>query len=117
MGRLQDKVVLLTGAARGLGAAQAQTLAKEGARVVFGDLADDDGKAVEAQIRQAGGEAHYIHFDVSQEKDWIEAVRVTVERYGRIDVLVNNAGIVIKRVPIDERTVEEWDKVMAVNLR
>lgn len=117
MNRLKGKVALVTGAATGLGAAQAQALAKEGARVVLCDLADQEGEKVAAQIRDADGDAHYIHLDVSKEEDWKRAVRFTVERYGKLDVLVNNAGIVIKRVPIEERTVEEWDRVMAVNLR
>lgn len=117
MNRLKGKVALVTGAATGLGAAQAQALAKEGARVVLCDLADQEGEKVAAQIRDADGDAHYIHLDVSKEEDWKQAVRFTVERYGKLDVLVNNAGIVIKRVPIEERTVEEWDRVMAVNLR
>jgi 3alpha(or 20beta)-hydroxysteroid dehydrogenase len=117
MNRLNGKVALVTGAASGLGAAQAQALAKEGARVVLSDLADQDGEKVAAMIRGSGGDAHYIHLDVCKEEDWQQAVRVTVERYGKLDVLVNNAGIVIKRVPIEQRTVEEWDRVMAVNLR
>src|SRR4029077_10111290 len=71
MNRLAGKVALVTGAARGLGAAQAQALAKEGARVVFGDLADEDGKKVEEAIRADGGDAHYFHFDVAIEADWI----------------------------------------------
>jgi 3alpha(or 20beta)-hydroxysteroid dehydrogenase len=117
MNRLKGKVALVTGAAGGLGAAQAQALAKEGARVVLGDLADQDGENVAASIRAADGEAHYIHLDVTKEEDWQRAVRFTVEKFGKLDVLVNNAGIVIKRVAIEERTVEEWDRVMAVNLR
>lgn len=117
MNRLKGKVALVTGAASGLGAAQAQALASEGARVVLADLADQDGEKVAAEIRAADGEAHYIHLDVSKEEDWQRAIRFTVERFGKLDVLVNNAGIVIKRVPIEERTVEEWDRVMAVNLR
>lgn len=117
MNRLQNKVALITGAAGGLGAAQAQALAKEGARVVFGDLADADGSKLEEAIRASGGEAHYMHLDVAREEDWIAAVLATEQRYGKLDVLVNNAGIVIPRVSIEKRTVEEWDRVMAVNVR
>ena len=117
MNRLKGKVAIVTGAATGLGAAQAQALAKEGACVVLTDIADQEGEKVAADIRAVDGDAHYLHLDVSQEEDWQRAIRFTVERYGKLDVLVNNAGIVIKRVPIEERTVEEWDRVMAVNLR
>jgi|SRR5579871_1210932 len=117
MNRLQGKVVLITGAAKGLGAAQAMALAKEGAKVIFSDLADAEGKQLEGSIREIGGDAHYIHLDVANEQDWIEAVQATVERHGRLNVLVNNAGIVINRVPIESRTVAEWDQVMAVNVR
>src|SRR5215207_9577573 len=115
MNRLKGKVALVTGAASGLGAAQAQALATEGARVVLADLADADGEKVAAEIRAGDGDAHYIHLDVAREQDWQQAIRFIVERYGKLDVLVNNAGIVIKRVPIEQRTVEEWDQVMAVN--
>jgi cyclopentanol dehydrogenase len=117
MNRLRGKVALVTGAASGLGAAQAQTLAKEGARVVLGDLADQEGEKVAAGIRAEDGDAQYVHLDVTREEDWKQAIGFTVQRYGKLDVLVNNAGIVIKRVPIEERTVEEWDRVMAVNVR
>jgi NAD(P)-dependent dehydrogenase (short-subunit alcohol dehydrogenase family) len=117
MNRLKGKVALVTGAAGGLGAAQAQALAKEGARVVLADVTDEEGELVAAAIRAADCDAHYVHLDVTKEADWQEAVRVTVQRYGKLDVLVNNAGIVIKRVTIEQRTVEEWDRVMAVNVR
>ena len=104
MNRLQGKVALVPGAAGGLGAAQTQALAKEGANLVLGDLADQDGQNVAAAIREAGGDAHYLHLDVSEEEDWKEAVRVDVQRYGELGVLVNNAGIMIQRVPIEKRT-------------
>lgn len=117
MNRLQGKVALITGAATGLGAAQAKALAKEGARVAFGDIADSEGRKLETAIRAAGGDAYYVHLNVTQEEDWIAAARVTVERYGKIDILVNNAGLSIPRVPIENRTVEEWDRVMEVNVR
>jgi cyclopentanol dehydrogenase len=117
MNRLQGKIAIVTGAAAGLGAAQAQALCAEGAKVVFGDIADEAGQALEATIRDAGGEARYVHLNVAEEVDWIAAVNATLGWYGRIDVLVNNAGIVIRKVLIEERTVEDWDRVMAINLR
>jgi cyclopentanol dehydrogenase len=117
MGKLEGKVALISGGARGQGAAEARTFAREGAKVVFGDVRDAEGKEVEAAIRAAAGDAVYVHLDVTSEADWRGAVRLTTDRYGKLDILVNNAGIVIPRVPIDERTVEEWDRVMAVNAR
>jgi 3alpha(or 20beta)-hydroxysteroid dehydrogenase len=117
MNRLQGKVAIVTGAATGLGAAQAQTMSAEGAKVVFTDIADEPGRKLEATLREAGRDARYVHLDVAEESDWVAAVKTTVDLHGRIDVLVNNAGIVIPRVPIEQRTVEEWDRVMAINLR
>ena len=117
MGKLDGKVALISGGARGQGAAEAETFTREGARVVFGDVRDDEGKKVAAAIQAAGGDAVYVHLDVASERDWQAAVKTAVDRYGRLDILVNNAGIVIPRVPIEERTVEEWDRVMAVNAR
>ena len=115
MGKLDGTVALISGGARGQGAAEAETFAREGAKVVFGDVRDDHGKKVEAAIRAARGEATYVHLDVASEADWQAAVRTTVERYGKLDILINNAAITIPRVPIEERTVAEWDQVMAVN--
>jgi len=110
-------VALISGGARGQGAVEAAVFAREGAKVVFGDVRDDEGGKVEAAIRAESGHAVYLHLDVSNEADWQRAVRTAVERYGKLDVLINNAGIVIPRVPIDERTAEEWDRVMAVNAK
>ena len=117
MGKLDGKVALISGGARGQGAAEAETFVKEGARVVFGDIRDDEGKKVEAAIRARGGDAVYVHLDVISETDWQAAVQTTTSRYGKLDILINNAAIVIPRVPIEERTVAEWDRVMAVNAR
>jgi cyclopentanol dehydrogenase len=117
MGKLDGKVALISGGARGQGAAEAETFVKEGARVVFGDVRDAEGKAVEERIRAGGGDAVYVHLDVTSEADWQSAVQTALGRWGKLDVLVNNAAIVIPRVPIEERTVEEWDRVMAVNAR
>jgi cyclopentanol dehydrogenase len=117
MGKLDGKVALISGGARGQGAAEAETFAREGARVVFGDVRDDEGRKVEATIKGNGLEAVYLHLDVTSEADWQRAVETAVSRYGRLDILINNAAIVIPRVPIEARTVEEWDRVMAVNAK
>jgi cyclopentanol dehydrogenase len=117
MGRLDGKVALISGGARGQGAAEAETFTREGARVVFGDIRDGEGQKVEVAIRAAGGEATYVHLDVTSEADWQNAVATTTGRYGKLDVLINNAAIVIPKVPIEERTAEEWDRVMAVNAK
>jgi NAD(P)-dependent dehydrogenase (short-subunit alcohol dehydrogenase family) len=117
MGKLDGKVALISGGARGQGAAEAETFVKEGARVVFGDIRDDEGKKVEAAIRARGGDAVYVHLDVTSETDWQAALQTTMSRYGKLDILINNAAIVIPRVPIEERTVAEWDRVMAVNAK
>lgn len=114
MGRLDGKVALISGGARGQGAAEAKLFAQEGAKVVFGDVLEAEGKAVEDAIREAGGEATYIHLDVTQEEDWQEAVGTAVSQYGKLDILVNNAGI-LRRETIEETSKELWDTVLAVN--
>lgn len=117
MARLSNKVALVTGAARSLGAAIATTFAKEGARVVLCDVTDDEGLQTETQIRASGGAALYLHLDITREADWKNAVARAVDHFGKLNVLVNNAGISIPRVPIEERTTDEWDRMMAVNLK
>ena len=86
----------------------------EGAQVVFGDVLEVEGKTVEAEIRAAGGEATFIRFDVTSERDWEEAVKAAERHYGRLNVLVNNAGIGGGR-RIEDTTLAEWEKTMAVN--
>lgn len=117
MGKLDGKVALISGAARGQGAAEVRTFAREGCRVVFGDIADDDGRQLEEEMQAGGQEAAYVHLDVSSEADWLRAIDETVRRFGRLDILVNNAGITIPRVPIEVRTEAEWDRIMAVNAK
>jgi cyclopentanol dehydrogenase len=117
MAKLAGKTALISGGARGQGAAEAETFVREGAKVVFGDIRDEDGRKVEAGIRAGGGDAVYVHLDVTSEADWQNAVKTAVDRYGRLDILINNAAIVIPRVPIEQRTVDEWDRVMAVNAK
>jgi cyclopentanol dehydrogenase len=117
MGRLAGKVAIISGGARGLGAEQVTAFAREGAKILFGDLLDAEGKALEADIRAAGGAAAYEHLDVTREEDWRRIVAAAVGTHGRLDILVNNAGIVIPRVPVEERSVEDWDRVMGVNVK
>ena len=117
MGKLDGKVALISGAARGQGAAEVRTFAREGSHVVFGDVADDDGRQLETELQAAGYEVAYVHLDVSNEADWRHAMDETVRRFGRLDILINNAGITIPRVPIEVRTEEEWDRIMAVNAK
>src|SRR5262245_794902 len=117
MGKLDGKVALISGGAQGQGAAEAETFAREGAKVVFGDIRDDEGKKVESNIRAAGGDAIYLHLDVTSEADWQKAIQLANDRYGRLDVLINNAAITIPKAPIEERTAAEWDQVMAVNAK
>ena len=114
MGRLDGKVALISGGARGQGATEAKLFAQEGAKVVFGDVLDDAGQRVEEDIRQAGGAATYIHLDVTEESDWERAVATAISTYGKLDILVNNAGI-LRRENIEETTKELWDTVLAVN--
>jgi NAD(P)-dependent dehydrogenase (short-subunit alcohol dehydrogenase family) len=112
--RLAGKVALISGGARGMGAEEARLFAKEGARVVVGDVLEPEGKAVEEQIRAAGGEATFVRLDVTSEADWEHAVATAERLYGRLDVLVNNAGIGGGR-RIEDTTLEEWERTMAVN--
>ena len=116
MGRLEGKVAIISGGARGQGAKEAKMFAREGAKVVIGDLLDEEGKQVEAQINESGGEATYVHLDVTQEDDWRSAVETAVSRYGKLDILVNNAGILIRK-GLEETTVEDWDRIMGVNAK
>ncbi len=113
--RLKGKIALVTGAAAGMGESAARIFAREGAKVVVADLLEKEGGAVGASIVTAGGEAMFVRLDVSGEEQWREAVRATVKRYGRLDVLVNNAGI-SGAVP-DRMSTEYFDKLMAINVR
>jgi NAD(P)-dependent dehydrogenase (short-subunit alcohol dehydrogenase family) len=91
-------------------------MAREGAKVVFGDVLDDEGRKVEANIVEEGNEATYVHLDVTREDDWRAVIDTAVNRYGRLDILVNNAGILIRK-SIEETTEEEWDRIMAINAK
>ena len=112
--RLEGKVALISGGARGQGAVEAKLFASEGASVIIGDVLDDAGKQVEAEIAESGGNATYVHLDVTSESQWNDAVNAAVERYGKLDILVNNAGILI-RAGVEDTTEEDWDRIMDVN--
>ena len=112
--RLEGRVAFISGGARGLGAAEARMFAQEGAKVVMGDILDDDGHKVEAEINETDGEALFLHLDVTSEAEWQQAISATVARFGKLDVLVNNAGITPYGTG-DDTTVEIWDRVMEVN--
>ena len=114
MGRLDGKVALISGGSRGQGAAEAKLFALEGAKVVLADILDEEGKKVEAEINETGGDAKYVHLDVTSEDAWEAAVRETVDSYGKLDILVNNAGILLRK-GVEETSVEEWDRIQDVN--
>ena len=115
MTRLAGKVALISGAARGMGAAEARLFAREGARVVLGDVLAGEGKAVEAEIAAKGGQAAFVALDVTREEDWTRAVALAESRFGALHVLVNNAGIGSPSSRVEDTTREAWDRVMEVN--
>jgi len=116
MGRLDGKVALISGGARGQGATEARMMAREGAQVVFGDILDDAGRQVEVDIRAAGGKATYVHLNVTSEADWRAAVHEAEQTYGKLNVLVNNAGILL-RSSIEAMSEDDFDRIVAVNLK
>ena len=116
MGRLDNKVAIISGGARGQGAEEARLFVREGAKVCFGDILDEEGMKRETEIRELGREATYAHLDVTEEEDWRKLVELTESKYGRLDILVNNAGINIATQAIDETALEEWQRLMDVNV-
>ena len=114
--RLENKVALISGGARGMGAVEAKLFAEEGAKVIIGDMLEDEGRKVEAEINESGGECVFVFLDVSDEESWKNAVNEAVSRYGKLDILVNNAGI-YRAHNVEETTVDEWDQVMDINAK
>ena len=115
MNRMHEKIAIVTGAAVGLGEACARMLAREGARVVLTDIQDAQGEQAAKTIAEAGGQAFYLNHDVADEGAWERVIAATMERFGRLDVLVNNAGVGWGGPPEDE-TLERWRQLMSVNL-
>jgi cyclopentanol dehydrogenase len=114
--RLKGKVALVTGAAQGLGAAIAERFGREGARVFLGDLKEAEGNAFAARLKAEGIKAWFVRLDVASEDSWAGSCEMVVAQAGRLDVLVNNAGINIRQ-PIEEMSVENLDRMLAVNVR
>ncbi len=114
--RLEDKVAFISGGARGLGAAMATLFAREGAKVVIGDVLEEEGRQTETEINETGGACLFVRLDVTSEADWQQAVASTVARFGKLDVLVNNAGT-YRTGLVGEITSEQWDQDLDVNAK
>ena len=114
--RLENKVALISGGARGMGAVEAALFAQEGTRVVIGDVLDAEGRRTEAAINETGAQCRFVHLDVTSEDDWRNAVATAVAQFGKLDILVNNAGI-STRGGIEDLTAEQWERTMDINVK
>jgi NAD(P)-dependent dehydrogenase (short-subunit alcohol dehydrogenase family) len=114
--KLKDRVAIVTGAASGIGRASAIAFAREGARVVVADTSERGGKEAAAAIQAEGNDASFARVDVTQEAEIAQMIAETVNRWGQIDILFNNAGVVLVK-PIELMSEEEWDRVMAINVK
>ena len=121
--RLEGKVALISGAASGIegelmgfGGAAARLFAREGAKVMLTDINEELGQKTAAQINELGGEAMFLRLDVTNEQDWIDAIRATVSNYGKLDILVNNAGTGA-RFKVEDTTEEVWDTQMNIHAK
>ena len=118
MGRLDGKVALITGGASGMGMVASKLFASEGAKIVLTDVADDAGEAVAAEIEAAGGQALYVHSDVSDEADAEAMVKAAVDRFGGLSVLYNNAGVMMSQDgSVTETDVSIWDTTLGINVK
>ncbi|MXZ62909.1 MAG: SDR family NAD(P)-dependent oxidoreductase, partial [Chloroflexi bacterium] len=115
MGKLDGKVAIISGAARGQGEAEARLFAREGAAVVLGDVRDDEGEQAAATIADTGGQALYQHLDVTSEEDWAAAVELANTEFGGVHVLVNNAGIGGASTFVEDTSLEDYMHVINVN--
>ncbi|MCA1942688.1 MAG: glucose 1-dehydrogenase [Yonghaparkia sp.] len=115
MGRVQDKVTIITGGARGQGESHARLFAAEGARVLITDVLDEAGEAVAAELRAAGHDVEYRHMDVSSEADWQAIIAEAEQRWGRVDILLNNAGIVGSMKSVEDEPLDSWTRLTSIN--
>ena len=115
MNRLDGKVAFLSGAARGIGGATARLMAQAGAKVAIGDVLEERGRQTAKEIESAGGQALYVSLDVTNEASWAAAIDATVKKFGKLDVLVNNAGI-FNGKGVEDASLDEWNRLVAVNL-
>ena len=113
---LKDKVVIITGARRGMGKSHALKFAEAGSKVVVVDISEEDCEKVVGEIEKTGGEALAVKCDVSKKEEVDEMIKKTVEKFGKVDILVNNAGIADFK-PFLEMTEEDWDKTIDINLK
>ena len=114
--RLEGKAAFISGGAQGMGAAEARLFAAEGAMVAIGDVLEEEGRRVAAQIGEAGGKAIFLALDVTSESQWQDAIAATVAEFGKLDILVNNAGIG-GHGTVENTTVADWDRVMDINAK
>ena len=114
---LDNKVALISGGARGMGAVTARLFASENAKVVIGDVLEEEGRQTEAQINEAGGECLFVRLDVTSESNWQDVVAATVARFGKLDILVNNAGISGQGLGLEATSADQWDRVMDINAK
>src|SRR6266571_4989374 len=115
MNRLDGKVALISGAARGIGAETARLMVEAGAKVAVGDVLDERGRETARALTSAGGEALYLNLDVTTEAAWSTALAAILGRFGKLDILVNNAGLFLGK-DIESVSLAEWQRLCAVNL-
>jgi len=114
-GRVEGKVAIVTGGARGQGAAHTRLLAEEGAKVLCGDVLDEQGRALERELRADGLPVTYTRLDVASQQDWAAAVKLAERSHGRVDVLVGNAGVVGTAADVEQETADGWERIVAIN--
>jgi NAD(P)-dependent dehydrogenase (short-subunit alcohol dehydrogenase family) len=115
MNRLDGKIAFISGAARGIGAETARLMVEAGAQVAIGDLLDERGRETVGGLEAAGGQALYVHLDVTRADAWAAAIDAVVARFGGLDILVNNAGVLVTR-SFEDSTAEDWERLCSVNL-